>query len=129
MSKGRKFVDIDLSFRRHPVTGDIGIKTDVEAIKSSIRNLIKTAPYDRKFHPEIACRIKKILFMDVSSLTIRALKDMVTEVLDNYEPRITVEKIIVSTDESLTQYNVIVYFRVRNVPEPMSVTTLLRRIR
>lgn len=124
-----KFVDIDLSFKRHPITGDIGTKTNIEAIKQSVRNLIRTMPYDRKFHPEISCRIKALLFRDVSPITENAISVMVSEVIDNHEPRVTVNKINVVANEDGTQYKVLVIFRINNVPDPISVSTLVRRIR
>lgn len=125
----RKYKDFDMSFKRHPVTGDIGSKSDIEAIKQSVRNLIRTSPYDRKFHPEIGARIKGILFRDVSSLSVRMLKRMVTEVIDNHEPRVRVTKVTVSTNDDMTQYKVVVVFRVVNVPNPITVSTMLSRIR
>lgn len=125
----RKYKDFDMSFKRHPVTGDIGSKSDIESIKQSVRNLIRTLPYDRKFHPEIAARIKNILFSDISSVSVRMLKRMVTEVITNHEPRVVVTGVNVSYDGEQTHYKVTVVFRVINVANPISVSAMLSRIR
>lgn len=125
----RKYADFDMSFKRHPITGDIGTKTDLEAVKQSIRNLIKCAPYDRKFHPEIGTRIKGMLFREVTSMSIRMIKTLISESLENYEPRIMVDRVDVTTSHDMTQYNVIVYFHMINTTNPLSVTTLLNRVR
>ena len=53
----RKWADLDLDFVAHPVTKDIVLKKDVEAIKRSVRNLILTNPHERPFHPEIGSGI------------------------------------------------------------------------
>ena len=37
----RTYVDLDLDFTSHPVTNDVVKITDVEAVKRSVRNLIK----------------------------------------------------------------------------------------
>ena len=60
------YKDINLSFARHPVTGDIAFLTNVEAVKRSVRNLINTNFYERPFHPEIGSDVRSILFEPVS---------------------------------------------------------------
>ena len=52
----RGWSDLDLDFTAHPVTKDIVRKTNVEAVKRSVRNLIRTNMYERPFHPEIGWR-------------------------------------------------------------------------
>ncbi len=49
----RSWSDLDLDFLAHPVTKDIVLKRDVEAIKRSVRNLIMTNPHERPFQPEL----------------------------------------------------------------------------
>ena len=49
----RTWADLDLDFTAHPVTKDIVLKRDVEAVKRSIRNLILTNQYERPFQPTI----------------------------------------------------------------------------
>jgi phage baseplate assembly protein W len=129
MALQRRYKDFDLAFKNHPITGDIGTKTDLEVIKQSIRNLIRTLPYDRAYHPEIGTRIKNILFMDVSSMSSRMLKTIIKEVLDAYEPRIDVNKINVTASTDLLQYSVTVIFTIVNTANPINVTTLLNRVR
>ena len=40
--QSRRFKDISLSFKRHPVTNDILALTNEDAIKRSVRNLVET---------------------------------------------------------------------------------------
>ena len=37
------YADLDIFFRKHPITGDIAFLTNVEAVKRSVRNLINTS--------------------------------------------------------------------------------------
>ena len=46
----RAFKDISLSFKRHPVTNDIGVLKNADAIKRSVRNLVQTIPSERFFN-------------------------------------------------------------------------------
>ena len=58
----REWSDLDLDFTKHPVTKDIVRKTNVEAVKRSVRNLILTNRYERPFHPEIDGGVTRHLF-------------------------------------------------------------------
>ena len=46
----RSFKDISLSFKAHPVTKDITILKNENAIKRSVRNLVQTIPTERFFN-------------------------------------------------------------------------------
>ena len=58
----RGWADLDLDFTKHPVTKDITRKLNVEAVKRSVRNLIQTNKYDKKFHPEVDGGVTRHLF-------------------------------------------------------------------
>jgi hypothetical protein len=45
--------DLDLDFTRHPFTGDVAQKNDIDSVRRSVRNLILTKRFDKPFHPEI----------------------------------------------------------------------------
>ncbi len=47
----RQWADLDLDFVAHPITKDIVRKTNVEAVKRAVKNLILTNKYDKPFHP------------------------------------------------------------------------------
>ena len=61
-TNSRRFFDLDLDFVQHPITKDIVRKTDVEAVKRSVRNLILTNRYEKHFHPEIDGGVTRHLF-------------------------------------------------------------------
>jgi len=58
----RQWADLDLDFVNHPITKDIVRKTNVEAVKRAVRNLILTNRYDKAFHPEIDGGVTRHLF-------------------------------------------------------------------
>src|SRR6056300_2027352 len=110
------YKDINLSFARHPLTGDIAFLTDVEAVKRSVRNLINTNFYERPFHPEIGSDIRSILFEPVSPLVADVLKRYVEDVINNFEPRAELISVIVSTDIDRNAYGVTIEFYLVNSP-------------
>ena len=84
----RRWFDLDLDFIPHPVTKDIVLKTDVEAIKRSVKNLILTNRHERPFHPEIGSGIRGVMFDLVSPTTAVVLQSEIRQVLNNFEPRV-----------------------------------------
>ena len=58
----RAFKDISLSFKRHPVTNDIGVLKNADAIKRSVRNLVQTIPNERFFNSTLGSDVRDSLF-------------------------------------------------------------------
>ena len=125
----RTYKDLDLDFTRHPVTNDVVKIEDVDAVKRSVRNLINTNFYERPFHPELGCGVRELLFENYTPLTGIFIRRKVQEVLDNYEPRARVSGIAVNEQPDRNAIDVQVNFYVLNLPNPVSVTTTLHRIR
>ena len=125
----RTYVDLDLDFTRHPVTNDVVKITDVEAVKRSVRNLVQTNHFDRPFHPELGCNVRAMLFEPVTPLTALNLQRQIEEVIRNYEPRANLTSIQVNEQMDRNAIDVVVNFYVLNLPNPVSVTTTLQRIR
>tara|TARA_Y100000022_G_C12947553_1_gene238845 strand:- start:38 stop:463 length:426 start_codon:yes stop_codon:yes gene_type:complete len=125
----RTFKDLDLDFTRNIVTNDVVKIEDVNAVKRSVRNLIQTNHFERPFHPELGCGIRELLFENFTPLTGIFIKRKVEEVITNYEPRARLSQVTVNEQPDRNAIAVTVYFYVMNMPEPVSVTTLLQRIR
>ena len=125
----RTYVDLDLDFTRHPVTNDVVKITDVDAVKRSVRNLINTQFYERPFHPELGCGVRDMLFENYTPMTGIFMRRKIEEVLRNYEPRASLTSIQVNEQMDRNAIDVVVNFYVLNLPNPVSVTTTLQRIR
>ena len=125
----RTYVDLDLDFTRHPVTNDVVKITDVDAVKRSVKNLINTQFYERPFHPELGCGVRDMLFENYTPMTGIFMRRKIEEVLRNYEPRASLTSIQVNEQMDRNAIDVVVNFYVLNLPNPVSVTTTLQRIR
>ena len=123
------YKDLDLDFTRNVVTNDVVKIEDVNAVKRSVKNLIQTNHYERPFHPELGCGIRELLFENFTPLTGIFIRRKVEEVITNYEPRARLSQVTVNEQPDRNGIEVTVYFYVMNIPEPVSVTTLLQRIR
>ena len=61
-TKSILYRDMDLNLRRHPVTGNLIIKKNNDAVKQGVRNVCLTNHYERPYRPEFGCSIRDRLF-------------------------------------------------------------------
>ena len=125
----RGWSDLDLDFTKHPVTKDIVRKTNVEAVKRSVRNLIRTNKYEKHFHPEIDGGVTRHLFELSTAHTKHDIDLAVRNCLKNFESRVIVDDVRVTGDLDRNGFNVSIFFTVVNSPEPVEVSLFLERIR
>ena len=123
------YSDLNLNFNKNPATKDIAKLKDVEAVKSSVRNLILTNRFERPFHPEIGSDIRALLFENMTPTIQTLLTDRIRDVLDTYEPRAILSDVIVVGDMDKNQYGVTIKFYVREVPGTQIVSEFLQRLR
>ena len=124
-----KFSDIDLNFAKNPLTKDLNIVVDENAIKRSLRNLIQTNTYERPFSPEIKGNVTAHLFENFSSLTEIRLEKGIRDAILSFEPRVVVQDIIVNSQEDQNRFDVTIRFQIRNTPKVAEVQFYLERLR
>jgi phage baseplate assembly protein W len=90
------YSDLDLTFLKKPVDGDVSMKYNEQAVIRSIRNLLATNRFEKLFQPEIGSTINQLLFEPVSPLSASLIEDEIARMIDNYEPRATISQIEVS---------------------------------
>jgi phage baseplate assembly protein W len=129
ISRTPDYSDLDLDFIAHPTTKDVAIKTGADAIKRSVRNLILTNFYEKPFRPGIGSSAIRLLFDNMSPLVANFLQNAITEVIQNYEPRVQIVRVQVDMDYDNNGYNVRLDFIVLNRNEPLTTTIFLERVR
>ena len=88
----------------NPVTNDVAIKRDIEAVKQSVINILSTNRGERPFMPAFGANIQSYLFENVDSVTVALIEEEVRSALVNYEPRVRVLEVFV---EDLSDRNAI----------------------
>ena len=56
------YKDLDLAFTAHPITGDVATKSDSDAVRRAVRNIVMTNYYERPFKPSLGGNIRGLLF-------------------------------------------------------------------
>jgi len=105
--------DLDLLFRVHPVTGDVVTRTDVEAVKRSVRNIVLTNKYERPFKPNFGTSLRELLFELNTSRQLRKVQRRIKETLEKTEPRIMNVSVILSNDDS-HEVNITIVYDIKN---------------
>ena len=123
------YKDLDLNFTRNPVTNDVTRIEDIDAVKRSVKNLVQTNFYERPFHPELGCGIRELLFENYTPIIGIFLKRKISEVINRYEPRVSLVNVTLDDDPDRNRLKVSLYFYVQNVPDAVVIETFLQRLR
>ena len=125
----RTFSDIDLNFGMHPVTHDVVLKYDDQAIKAAVKNLVLTQNYERPFHSEIGSQIRGLLFEPSTPMLSVMLKRAITDTIVNFEPRVKLNDVVVTVSSDNYEVYVSIYFTIINTTRPQQVDLILTRTR
>lgn len=125
----RQYKDLDLNFVAHPVTGDITKKTNVNAVKQSISNLVSTRHYESLFEPELGSNIHALLFENLTDIVKFAIEEELKILIRNFEPRAEILKVIVKELPDTNTIEASILFTIINIEEPQTLNILLERVR
>ena len=106
----RAFKDISLSFDPHPVTKDLTILKNENAIKKSVRNLVQTIPGERFFNSILGTDIRGSLFDFVDYGTASVIEKQIQTTIENFEPRVENLNIEVFPRPDRNEFEVNIYF-------------------
>jgi len=122
------FKDLSMTFKSHPVTGDLITKKDTAAIRQAVSNLLYTVRGERFFDKELGTRLNKLLFEPLSSSTAGLISEEIRTVLGRYEPRIAIDKIEVTADFGANAFDVrLDFYVIGRDDEPLNLNLLLER--
>ena len=121
----RAFKDINLSFKRHPVTNDVVAIRDEDAIKRSVRNIVFTILGEKPFSPTFGSVINESLFDLNTNLSEIRITDEIKSSLLNYEPRIDNIEVTVQVAPDRNELNCTVQYDIVGLPAPTQEVDVL----
>ena len=125
----REFTDFSLIFNAHPSNLDVVKKTNEDAIKQSLKNLLLTKHYERPFHPEIGCQIHSLLFENWDPIIERTMQQTIIDLVNKFEPRVKILALKIFPLPDDNSLNITLEFKIINSDKPMTFTTALSRVR
>lgn len=123
------YADFHKDLTVNPISGDLALKSNEEAIKESIKNLILTNRGERLFQPNIGSDVRASLFENATPATLKVLEERVRDVINNFEPRVSLINVDVTSLYDDNRVQVTIYFYVKNSEDPVSVTVFIERVR
>ena len=106
----RSFKDISLSFEPHPVTKDLPVLKNANAIRRSVRNLVQTIPGERFFNPLLGSSVYDSLF-DLYDFGVSTLiQEEIITTIDNFEPRVENVQVRVDPRPDVHNFDVTIFF-------------------
>ena len=121
----RAFKDINLSFKRHPVTNDVLTVRNEDAIKRSVKNIVFTILGEKPFLPLFGSVINQSLFDLNTNLNEIRISDEIKQSLLNYEPRIDNTEVTVSVYPDSNELNCIIQYDIVGIPAPTQEVDVL----
>ena len=114
----RAFKDISLSFSRHPVTNDVTVLKNEDAIKKSDVNLCRTRITERFFNNLLGTSIEDSLFETNLNDIAPFIEREITVLLSNYEPRIRLNSVIVESLVDSYELQIRIEYEITGLPFP-----------
>ena len=121
----KSFKDINLSFKRHPVTNDVVVIRDEDAIKRSVRNIIFTILGEKPFDPTFGSVMNDSLFELSTSLNEIRISDEITSSLNRFEPRISNIVVNTTVQPDSNELNCTVQYDITGIPAPTQTVDVL----
>lgn len=110
MSNSKIYKDLDLNFTINPLTGDVDKKVGLSAIKQSLKNIINYAIFEKPYMSEMDIGVKKLIFNNKYSGFERVLQTKIQLVIESFEPRVIVHKVLVTSKPEDNDLKINIYY-------------------
>jgi len=123
------YSDFNVNFDVNPVTGDLLKVTGINSVTQSLMNLVQINYYEKPFHPEIGSNIRNLLFEQMDQITSNALSKEIQILIENFEPRVSINNVIVQADYDNNGYNIEIDFNILSVNNSFTISSFIQRLR
>lgn len=123
VSKG--FKDISATFQISPINSDLISLKNANAIARSVRNLVFTQPGDKPFQPTVGSRVSELLFENFDKLTATSIRSEIENTINQYEPRVKLNEVIVEPDFDSYEFNVTIKYFIVGIDIPVQQLTFI----
>jgi len=130
MATSLSFKDLNITFKKHPVTDDVVVSRDASAIKQAIVNLLLTNKGERLMNPNYGSDIRRYLFEPLDYGTANQIKGNIRDTIERFEPRITVVRLKASPNYDDNGFDITMTYSIRGTDDsPVTVDFFLSRTR
>lgn len=133
VTQRQKKISIYSDFKKNleisPLSLDLTVNKDEDAVKEAIINLLLTDKGERLMQPNIGGNLRAMLFENITPGVLTMIEDQVRTTLDIYEPRAEIIDVLVTSNIDDNVVKIQVHFYISNNQQPISVDVFLERTR
>ena len=129
VAETKLYADIDFRFRPHPITGDVTIKYDTDAIKRAVRNIVLTNFYERPFKPSLGSSLRNQLFEMTTDRKVRRLADRIQKIIEDFEPRVENVRVQFGEVSDRNELDVTIFYNIKNSSQGQELDFTVSRAR
>ena len=127
-SKG--FKDISLSFKKHPVTDDLLVLKNEDAIKRSVQNLVRINLGEVFFNRLLGTRVSGSLFELANANYVDPIQSEIESVIKNFEPRVRLTDVNFNSVPDQNSIDITIFYDIVGLNAPnQSVNFILEPTR
>jgi len=123
------YIDISPNFIPHPISGDIGVLTNEEAVKQALRNMIWTNFGEKPYKPKYGGNIKGYLFKKINFLDKEVIKQNLLDLIKKYEPRVINVKADVDLRNEAQTIVINLFYTIVSISVEQELNIVLTRVR
>lgn len=123
------YSDFSINMLQNPLSGDLGLVVNENAVRSSLKNLILTNRYERLLDPYIGTNLQALLFETPDSGVTKLIQEYIKQTIANYEPRVNLIDVICTPYPQQNGYQVVIKYSVAQFPAQQTLSIPLTRVR
>ena len=112
------FKDISMTFQSNPLTKDLIVLKNENAIARSIKNIVFTNPGEKPFQPNFGSRITESLFENIDDITALEIESELKESIQRQEPRVSLTELKVNPDIEGNGFDVVINYDIIGADVP-----------
>ena len=124
LNPSRSYRDLSYTFKINPLRKDLNILKDENAIKRSLLNIFSYRKGEKFFNSSFGSGIPDLLFEPFDFATAGSLKNEVSLLISQYEPRVNLLEVIVDLNEAEYTYDVEIVYTIPDTSPQLFRTTL-----
>jgi phage baseplate assembly protein W len=106
LKPSRSYKDLSFTFSKNPLTKDLVLLKNDNAIKRALLNLFSFKKGEKFFNGRFGSGIPDLLFEPFDYATAGMIKDQVINLVNSYEPRVNILDIIVNLNDDEYTYDI-----------------------
>ncbi len=104
------FKDISMTFQSNPLTRDLIVLKNENAIARSVKNIVFTVPGEKPFNPDFGSRITDSLFENIDDITASQIETELRDSIERFEPRVSITTLRVTANIDENGFDVVLVY-------------------